>query len=163
LLTTFKPAWRYVMKLVPRLAVSAALTLSIYGAAAGEKKVQLKDLPAAVQKTIQEEARNAEIVGLVEEQEAGKTVYEVETRVNGKTRDVTVDASGQVIEREEEVALDAIPAAAKAAIEKAAAGGTVHKVETVTRGGATSYEASIRKAGKKSEIVVGSDGAIKKH
>ncbi|MFI4942140.1 MAG: PepSY domain-containing protein [Burkholderiales bacterium] len=151
------------MKLVLRLAVSAALSLSVYGAAAGEKKVQLKDLPAAVQKTIQEETRNAEIVGLVEEQQAGKTVYEVETRVNGKTRDVTVDAKGQVIEREEEVALDTLPPAAKAAIEKAASGGTVRKVETVTKGGATSYEASFSKAGKKSEIVVGSDGAIKKH
>jgi len=151
------------MKLVQRLALSAALSLSVYGATAGDQKVQLKDLPAAVQKTIQEETRNAEIVGLAEEQEAGKTVYEVETRVNGKSRDVTVDTAGQVIEREEEVALDTIPAAAKAAIEKAAAGSTIEKVESVTRGGATNYEASLKKGGKKSEIVVGSDGAIKKH
>jgi uncharacterized membrane protein YkoI len=151
------------MKLAQRLAVFAAVSLSVHGAAAGDRKVQLKDLPAAVQKTIQEETQNAEIVGLVQEQEAGKTVFEVETKVNGKTRDVTVDSSGQVIAREEEVALDTIPPAARAAIEKAAAGGTVQKVETVTKGGATSYEASFSKAGKKSEIVVGSDGAIKKH
>lgn len=32
------------MKFVHRLALSAALSLSVYGAAAGEKKVQLKDL-----------------------------------------------------------------------------------------------------------------------
>jgi len=83
----------------------------------------------------------------------------VETMVNGKHRDFLVDVKGAVTEVEEETALDSIPAAAKAAIEKKAAGGKIGMVETMTRGGATFYEAAYTsKAGKKLEVLVKPDG-----
>ncbi len=75
---------------------------------------------------------------------------------------MTVDTAGQVIEREEEVALDTIPAAAKAASRRRPLAAD-RKGRVGDQGGATNYEASLKKGGKKSEIVVGSDGAIKKH
>ena len=128
-------------------------------ATAAEKKLQMKDLPPAVQKTVQDQTKGAEIKGLSTETEKGKTTYEVETTVNGKHRDFLVDAKGAVTEVEEETALDSIPAAAKAAIEKKAAGGKIGMVETMTRGGATFYEAAYTsKAGKKLEVLVKPDG-----
>lgn len=151
------------MKSMPTLAISAAAALMAISAAAAEKKIPLKDLPAAVQKTIQEETRNATLVGLEKEQDNGKTVYELETKVDGRTRDLTIDAEGKVIEVEEEMILSGVPAAARAAIEKAAAGGTIEQVEALTKGGATDYEASFTKGGKKSQIIVSSDGSVKKH
>jgi hypothetical protein len=79
--------------------------------------------------------------------------------VNGKHRDILVDAKGAVIEVEDETAIDSIPAAAKAAIEKKAAGGKIGIVETVTRGTATMYEAEFTsKSGKKHEVLVRPDG-----
>ena len=129
------------------------------GAAMAAEKLQMKDLPPAVQKTVQEQTKGAEIRGLSTETEKGKTTYEVETMVNGKHRDFLVDVKGAVTEVEEETALDSIPAAAKAAIEKKAAGGKIGMVETMTRGGATFYEAAYTsKAGKKLEVLVKPDG-----
>ncbi len=132
-------------------------------AAVADTKVKMEDLPAAVQKAVKEQTRSADLVGLSKEVEKGKTMYEVETKVNGKSRDLLLDSTGAVVEVEEEVDLNSVPAAAKAAIEKKAAGGTIKKVETVTKGSAVSYEAAIKtKAGKNIEVGVNADGSVHK-
>jgi hypothetical protein len=71
-----------------------------------------------------------------------------------------VDTKGKLLVVEEEADIAAIPAAARAAIEKKVAGGKVVKVETVDKGdGATLYEASYTsKAGKKGSTLVKADG-----
>lgn len=131
-------------------------------AMAQEKPVKMKDLPAAVQKTVQEQTKGAELKGLSKEVEKGKTFYEAETKVNGKGRDILIDPSGAVVEVEEETTLDSIPAPAKAAIQKYAQNGKILKVESVTKGGEVSYEATVNKGGMKSEVAVAADGTIKK-
>ena len=129
------------------------------GASMAAEKLQMKDLPPAVQKSVQEQTKGAEIKGLAKETENGKTSYEVETMVNGKHRDFLVDAKGAVTEVEEETALESVPAAARAAIQKKVADGKITIVETMTRGGATFYEAAYTsKAGKKLEVLVKPDG-----
>lgn len=134
--------------------VLCALTLG-----AAEKKVQMKDLPAAVQQAIQEQTKGAEIKGLSQETENGRIQYEVETMVDGKSRDLTLDAKGTVVEVEQEVGIDSLPAAARAAIEKQAAGGKIVKVETVTRGASVTYEASYTKGGRTRELAVKANGS----
>ena len=57
------------------------LSLTLPGAAA-EKSLQLKDLPAAVQKTVTEQAKGAEIKNISREKENGVSQYEVETMLN---------------------------------------------------------------------------------
>lgn len=128
-------------------------------ATAAEKKVQMKDLPPAVQKTVQDQTKGAQIKGLSKETEKGQTQYEVESVVNGHSRDLLIDAKGGVIEVEDETTLDKVPAAAKAAIEKKAAGGKITRVETVTKGSSVSYEAAYTKGGKSHEIGVNLDGS----
>jgi uncharacterized membrane protein YkoI len=127
-----------------------------------EVKVGLKDLPPAVQKTVKDLIQGSNLKGLSTEEENGKTVYEAETIKNGKTRDVLIDAAGTILEIEESTTLNEIPGPAKTAIEKAATGGKIIKLETVTKGGVTNYEAAIVKAGKSSEIKVAANGSIVK-
>jgi uncharacterized membrane protein YkoI len=135
--------------------VLVAVTLAGPAMAAG-KKIQKKDLPGAVQKAVQEEeAKGATVKNIIAEKEGGKTVYEVETIVRGRTRDIIFAATGSIVESEEEVALDAIPAPARAALE---AGGKVIKVETLTKGAKVAYEAQVEKNGKKSEVTVDATG-----
>ena len=55
---------------------------------------------AAVQR---EKAAGAEIKSVGAEMENGKTVFEIETMLRGHSRDLVVDATGQVIKVEEEV------------------------------------------------------------
>jgi len=86
-----------------------------------EAKVKLEDLPSAVQSSVKEITKDATLVGLNKEQEKGQTIYEVETKgSDGKTRDLLLDRTGAVIETEQEVDLDSIPAAAKMAIQEKA-------------------------------------------
>jgi uncharacterized membrane protein YkoI len=143
-----------------RLLIITLVSFAI--ARAGETSVKMKDLPPAVQKTVEEQTKGAQIKGLSKEIEKGKTMYEVETVVNGKARDLTIDATGALISVEEAIAIDAIPAAAKAAIEKLATGAQIKSVEAVTKGKVVTYEAVIAKGLKKSEVVVGADGSIQK-
>jgi hypothetical protein len=124
------------------------------------KSLQVKDLPAAVQKTVQDTLKGAEIKNISKEVEKGVTQYEVETMLNGKHRDFNVDAKGKLIVVEEEVDIAGIPAAARTAIQKKAAGGKLGMVESVSKGdGVTLYEAAYTtKAGKKSAVLVKADG-----
>jgi hypothetical protein len=63
---------------------------------------------------------------------------------------------------EEETTLEAVPAAAKAAIEKKTAGGKITHVENVIQGGVTTYEAAYTKGGRKLEVAVRADGSAVK-
>src|ERR1035441_326403 len=68
-------------------------------AAVPAKKLELKDLAPAVQKTIQDEAKGAEIKHIGRETEDGVAQYEVETMLNGKHRDISVDTKGKLLDR----------------------------------------------------------------
>jgi uncharacterized membrane protein YkoI len=140
-----------------RILCIASIGLAAFAA---ETAVRMKDLPPAVQKTVTEQTKGARIKGMSKEVEKGKTMYEVETMVNGKSRDLLIDASGSLVSVEEPVAIDSIPAPAKAALEKLAAGGKIKGVESVTKGQTVTYEAVIVKGVKKSEVVVAADGSI---
>lgn len=142
--------------------VYVVIMLGMGVALAAETKVQMKDLPAVVQQAVKEQSKNATVIGISKETENGRTAYELETKVNGKGRDLLIDLAGAVIEVEEEVTLDSIPVPARAAIEKQAAGAKITKVETLTKGGATTYEAAITRKGKISEVTVAADGSAVK-
>lgn len=134
------------------------LTFGASAAAAKEKKIQMKDLPAAVQRAVQDQSKGATLRGLTQEVENGKTEYEAQLTVNGHGRDISFDAAGKVTSVEEEVPLASIPEAARAAIQKAADAGKVEKIELVNENGKTFYEVALRKNGKSSEIQVDATG-----
>lgn len=129
-------------------------------ALAAEKKVTIERLPAAVQAAVREQTKGATINGISTEKEKGKTTWEVETKRNGKGQDLVFDSTGKLIETEDEVELSSLPEAARNAIQKRAADGTITTVEKLTAGSNVSYEATIRtKTGKHIEYGVNSDGS----
>ena len=124
-----------------------------------EKKLKRSDLPAAVQKTVDQESQGATIRGYSSETENGQLVYEVEMTSHGHGRDVLIAADGSVLEIEAEVALDSLPAPVKAGLLQLAGSGKITKVESLTKRGAiVAYEAQVRTGTKRSEIQVGPDG-----
>jgi uncharacterized membrane protein YkoI len=148
------------MKTMAVLIGLTAAALAAGGARASERRLQMKDLPAAVRQTVLEKTKGLTIVEIEEEVENGQTFYEVETETGGRTHDIKIDATGAVVEMEQEVTLDAIPEAARTAIEREAGDATIERVEAVTDDGVTVYEATLRKDGKKSEVVVTSEGKL---
>jgi uncharacterized membrane protein YkoI len=147
------------MKLTLIFVLGGALAVSLLAA---EKKVKLESLPAAVQAAVKEQTQGATLVGVSKEKEKGKTLYEIEMKVGGKTRDLTVDAAGQIVLDEVEVEISTIPAAAREAIEKKAVGGKIKLVEKITQAGSVRYEAQIEKRRKTSEFTVNADGTVYK-
>ncbi|MGH9614789.1 MAG: PepSY-like domain-containing protein [Bryobacteraceae bacterium] len=129
---------------------------------AAEQPVNLQQLPPAVRQTAAEQSKGATVRGYTKEVEHGQTRYEVATVKDGKTRDVEMDANGNVTEVEQEVSLDSIPASARTALQKAAASGKITKVESVTSGSKVNYEATIRTGKRHIEIQVDSNGQRQK-
>ncbi len=126
---------------------------------AQEKRVEMKDLPAAVQQTVRQESQGATLVGLSEEVENGKTYYEAELKVRGHGKDVLIDSSGKVVEVEEEVTLSSLPAAVRTQIKKSVGEAKILKLESITRDGKLAgYEATVEMNGRRSEISMGPDG-----
>ncbi len=142
------------------VALVASLLVVSALAQAKEKSVKLKDLPPAVKAAVEQQAgKDGKIRGLDVETENGKTVYEAELTVGKQRRDVSFDESGKIVEIEERVALESVPAAAKAAILKAAGKGKVLHVESVSDGSKiVAYEAKVKVDGKKSEVRVDPQG-----
>jgi hypothetical protein len=143
---------------ISSFSVIAALSLATI-VVAQEKKIQRADLPPAVEKTVAAQTQGATIKGFSQEKDKGETYYEAETTVNGHSKDITIDANGTLVEIEEQVALDSLPAAVKAGLQAKAGEGKIVKVESLTKHDKlVAYEAKVQTAGKKTEIQVGPDG-----
>jgi len=146
-----------------KIAIVVVLSLTAI-AFAQEKKIQRSDLPPAVEKAVAAQSQGATIKGFSQEQENGQTNYEVEMTVSGHSKDVSFDATGAVVEVEEQVALDSLPAAVKDGLQAKAGKGKILKVESITKHDKlVAYEAKVQTDGKKSEIQVGPNGAPLDH
>jgi len=142
------------------IAAIAAAGLVLAGtASAQEKKIKRSELPPAVEKTVAAQSAGATIRGFSEEKEKGQTFYEAEMIMNGHSKDVLIATDGTVVEVEEQVTLDSLPAEVKAGLQAKAAQGKILKVESITKKDKlVAYEAKVETNGKKSEVQVGPDG-----
>ena len=146
------------MRIIMTTALLSSLLFATLAAQDSEKKVKMRDVPAAVQQAIKEQSRGATLRGVATEVENGRTVYEAELKVNGHSKDITFDAQGTIVSVEEETPLDQVPSAAREAIQKAAANGKLTEIEKATEGGKTFYEAQVNRRGTKSEVKVDASG-----
>jgi uncharacterized membrane protein YkoI len=142
--------------------VAAVLVVGIAmasGSIAADKKITRAQLPAAVERTVAQQSQGAVIKGFSTETEAGKAVYEMELTVNGHGKDVSMDAQGNILEIEEEVALASLPAVVQGGLTRAAGTGKIVKVESMSKQGTlVAYEATVQSGKKRREIQVGPQG-----
>jgi hypothetical protein len=86
--------------------------------------------------------------------------------VNGRKKDVLMDADGKIVEVEEQIAFASLPAAVRDRLQAKAGTGKILRVESLTRRGKpVQYEAEVATNGKKSEVKghIGSDGKFLDH
>src|SRR5437016_9457581 len=122
----------------------AVLVLTAVASQAGaqEKKLKRSDLPAAVQRSADEQSVGATVRGYSTEKENGQDVYEVEMTVHGHGRDVTIGADGTVLEIEEQVALKSLPAAVQAGLRQLAGYCRITKGEAMHQEGKLAVNAA---------------------
>ena len=137
--------------------VAAVAMVATAGLAhAADQKITSKNLPPAVKATVEAESKGATVKGISSERENGKTVYELETLVNGRTRDLMIDSAGKVYVVEEQLDAATAPAPVRTALE---AKGRIVVLESVTRDGKTTYEGQVQPAkGKKIVLELNADG-----
>jgi hypothetical protein len=145
------------------LAFSAkCLTVAFCVAAlayAAPKKIARAALSPAVEKTVKAQSAGATIKDIASETEDGVFQYEVEMMFNGHTKDIAIAKDGTLLEVEEEVAMNSLPAGVQSALTAKAAGAKITKVESLTKKDkVVAYEAATLKGAKKGEIQVGPNG-----
>ena len=139
--------------------LTAALAISSCAFAA-EHTVSCSTLPDAVQQRSKSFLEGGTTIhGCVKDLSAGKTTYEVELLTSHGSKDVTFSPTGDVLEIEEQVDAAALPPAVAAAFAKAADGGKLGKVESLTRQSQLiGYESTVVKDGKHRELAFRPDG-----
>jgi hypothetical protein len=146
-------------------ALFLTVVLAFSGRAfAAEHKVACNSLPSAVQQQSKVFLDGgATVRGCVKDVSARETTYEMELQTAGGSKDVTFSVSGEVLEIEEEVQPSAVPSAVAGAFDKAAQGGKLGKIESLTRKGQLiGYESTISKDGKRHELAFRPDGSAMK-
>src|SRR5205814_7725903 len=122
-------------------------------------KIKREQLPPAVEKTVATETQGATVKGFATELENGRRLYEAELIVNGHHKDISIDRNGAIVEVEEEVAIDSLPAGVQDALKQAAGSGKIEMVESLTKNGKlVAYEGHVKRGLKRSEIQVGPNG-----
>ncbi len=139
------------------LTLGAAVMFSV--AQAQERKIKREQLPPAVERTVTAESQGASIKGFAAEVENRRKFYELSLIVNGHNKDILMDESGKIVEVEEEVAFDSLPATVQAALKARAKSAKINVVESLTKNGTlVAYEAHLKRGFKRSEIQVGPNG-----
>lgn len=143
--------------------MTTALAISSCAYAA-EHSVPCSTLPDAVQQRSKALLENGTTVhGCVKDVSDGKTTYEIELVTPNGSKDVTFSPQGDVLEIEQQVDPASLPPAVAAAFTKAAGGGTLGKVESLTRQGQLiAYESTIVKGGRHRELAFRPDGTAMK-
>lgn len=148
--------------LIPTLLGLAALST---GANAGEeKKLTEQQVPKPVLEAFHTAYPQALGVKYEEDKVAGKTVYEVEFKDQGVEREATYAAEGTLIETEEDIKPDALPAAVTEALKKAHPHATLKEAEKLMKpdGSVSGYEVEIKDGKKEVEIHLDAAGKILK-
>ena len=149
------------------IATSALLGLVLGLTPSGdEPELSLAECPAAVQKTLQAEAKGATVEGVTKEKdEHGRTIYWADVAIGGKTYAIGVLEDGTLAEMglavdDDEVPLVGCPDAVRATFRAEAFGEKVETVGRDMRRGVLVYEAVVEHKGRSYSVVVADDGTL---
>lgn len=145
-----------VMILVGAMLCAAAYVAQAAKAEEAEREVTEAEVPAAALATLKKLAAGAKITEFAEEKEHGSTFYEGSWKTpSGANMDVLVTPRGDLVEIEEQVDADQVPAATLKAARKAAGKDVPLAFEKKTM---ILYEVKFRKGDRRHELLLTPDG-----
>ena len=118
----------------------------------------LARFPAAVQRTIFAEIGEGQLLDIHRSIEDGTVVFEIEMSRNGRTREFTVAATGELVDIQ--VFLDETPSRVQKTILAAAAGGKVTDISKTSDAGKTIYDVELVQGGRTRNFTVSADGQL---
>ncbi len=140
-------------------------TLAEMNLVVDDAEIPLERCPGAVQATLFGEAFGEKITSVGKDRKYGVTIYEAVVDHKGKVYEIIVAEDGTLVEKvlvidDEEVELEACPAAVKAAFKAHADGGTIRDVTRSTGILHPTYEAEVEIKGKVYLIEVDEAGLL---
>lgn len=122
-----------------------------------EEVISLEQVPAAARKALMKHAGGAKITEVEREKEHGVVLYEAEWEAGGREREAKVTADGDLIELEEVVGANEVPAAVRRAAGKMFGAGAKVEYEKKT---ITLYEVEAKVNGKEREVLLTPAGTV---
>ncbi len=122
-----------------------------------EERIELQAAPAAIQAAIQRIVGNNMIVEITREREDGVTEYEVEFMTVAGPQSASLSEAGDLLELEQEVTADALPAAVRQKLAQGFAGASIQEAELVQK---VFYEIELTEAGRTREIKIDAAGRL---
>ncbi len=158
------------MRLLPLGVLVCGISFAFAACKKDDGKVDAKDVPAAVAKTITDKYPKGVVTGWTKDvDDKGVAEYEADVSIgDGKKKrdlDVKLAADGTLLKEEEKMEFKSLPDGVRAAFEKSAYGKSkVNKVERVVRNGDESkvtYELKVKDAkGESTKLTLDANGAI---
>jgi uncharacterized membrane protein YkoI len=147
--------------------VIAAMAASwvVFGQAnAEEKALHKSQVPKAVLEAFEKAYPNMKDVEFEKEMFNGQAAYELEYKTNNEEHEVLYSADGTLLQKEEEIEGETLPAAVKDAIRKAYPKAEIKEVEKIMKpdNALMGYEVEIVTAGKEIELELDTQGKILK-
>ena len=155
------------MKVKHRIVCAAGLTvIAGFGASAlgDEGKVEtvsLDQVPDAVHKTLSAYAHDSEVKNVEKKEQDDKKVYEFDIDRGGTKFELTLTKKGKFAGKEEDIQWGDMPAATQAALKSRAGDGGLSDFEkTEGKHHQITYEGTVEKSGKKTEVAVDESGKV---
>ena len=150
------------------IALGALTLAATAGMAAmlSDEDVTLEQLPEAVRAALLAEAHGARITEIERDTKNGRVVYEAEFIVDGREHEIALSPDGTVLGRkvedddDDDLTLDQLPVAARAALLKLAGSNRITEVEREREHGVMVYEAEWTAGGTAHEAAVLADGTL---
>ncbi len=117
-------------------------------------QITKEKVPAAVLQAFAKSYPNAVVKAYSSEKQHGKLCYEIESMDGKSTRDALYAADGAMIEMEEGLQPSDLPESVVKAVAEKHPGGTIEKVERLTRGDHVGYEVVVLAGGKTVEMAL---------
>jgi uncharacterized membrane protein YkoI len=151
------------MKTKAWIIAAMAASWVVFGQAnAEEKALHKSQVPKAVLDAFEKAYPNMKDVEFEKEIVNGQAAYELEYKTNNVEHEVLYSADGTLLQKEEEIEGETLPAPVKDAIRKAYPKAEIKEVEKVMKPDdtLTGYEVEIVTAGKEVELELDTQGKI---
>ena len=125
-----------------------------------EQAVKKGQVPKVILAAFEKAYPKAKVKGYSKETDAGKVVYEIESKEGTVARDVSYDSEGNLLSVEETLPFSNLPKAVQDASKKEFPKSKIAKCEKVVKGTTTQYELVFRSGKNVHEVVFDPDGKV---
>ena len=137
-----------------------ALALFVFSAFAAEHKITKNQVPSAVLQSFTKTFPNAKAESYATETKNGKTYYEIESKEGTISRDLLFEPNGKLVEMEEMIPYDSLPAAVQDSIKTKYGKNSFVSAERITKNNQITYGVVLKINNKKMEKTFNPDGSL---